>query len=115
MKKIYENRSDFYIITSWLIITIIILVLPSAILFSWLWRIGINMGEASSIGIIGGADGPTSVFVSAGKVSLSSGLPSIIIPVGVLVGWIYTFVKYRRDRDKLVVYKKLKSIVTYCI
>lgn len=54
----------------WNVLKHILLSLVVAIIINYLWGF-ITLREASSIGIIGGADGPTSVYV-AGKNSMST-------------------------------------------
>lgn len=43
------------------------------------------MNEAASIGIIGGADGPTAVFVAGNPVALIAGAVLVIAVIGIVI------------------------------
>lgn len=71
------------------IITSIITVLSASwkylagLYFKYKFNININTGDASSVGIIGGADGPTSILLSG---SPYSGLFTIIFAILSIIG-----------------------------
>jgi len=55
---------------------------------------GFFVGEAASIGIFGGADGPTAVFVG------TPGWTGYVVPVLCLVAGIWGFVRLRKENGK---------------
>lgn len=57
---------------------------------------GLSSGEASSIGIIGGADGPTAIFVTTSVPSPAE----IVLPVLLLTLGIWGFFRLRKCRRK---------------
>jgi len=86
MKK---NKKVIYILT---IINIIITLISARfdyviLIFIW-FKYHIFANEASSIGIIGGADGPTSIYI-ASKPSLNPYLITIIFAILSILGIIY--------------------------
>lgn len=53
--------------------------------------------DASTIGVIGGADGPTSIFI-AGNASIVSWLIPLLILLGIAVVGIIAYICYKRKK-----------------
>ena len=66
-----------------------------AILWSRVW----NLKEAASIGIIGGADGPTAIFV-AGKIGILQVILFLLPIVALLIGIFFIVKKLIQSRNK---------------
>jgi Na+-transporting methylmalonyl-CoA/oxaloacetate decarboxylase beta subunit len=91
-KKLYINRYNFYAFNCWLIVLAIIFLSSFIIPI-----LNINSHSAASIGIIGGADGPTAIYV-ASKLSF---LPFLVGLIGITAIWIMLFINYKKDKEKI--------------
>jgi hypothetical protein len=105
-KKLYINRYNFYAFNCSLILWTIIFL--ASFIFPIL---SIHTSEATSIGIIGGADGPTAIYVAAKVISLSFGVGLIAM----IALWLMLFINYMRDKDKIKGVSIKRIIVCACL
>lgn len=72
------------------------LILSISCLVRFIFKLQLNMSMSTSVGVIGGADGPTSIFI-AGKIGTPWGL--YIVTAIVLIATIVYFVrKHKRNK-----------------
>ncbi len=85
--KAFTNKKVITILT--IITTLITLISASFKYFLRMYasyRVNIDSDKAASIGIIGGADGPTSIFIAG---TPSSSLITIIFALLSIIGFVY--------------------------
>lgn len=105
-KKLYINRYNFYAFNCSLILWTIIFF--ASFVFPIL---SIHTSEATSIGIIGGADGPTAIYVAAKVISLSFGVGLIAM----IALWLMLFINYMREKDKIKSMSIKRILVCACL
>lgn len=105
-KKLYINRYNFYAFNCSLILWAVIFV--ASFIFPIL---SLHTSEATSIGIIGGADGPTAIYVAAKLISLSFGVGLIEM----IALWLMLLINYMRDKDKIKSVSIKKIIICACL
>ncbi len=91
-KKIYINRYNLYAFNYSLILWTVIFFASyiSPIL-------SIATRSAASIGIIGGADGPTAIYIASKLIFL----PFLVALIAMAALWIMLFIKYKKDKDAI--------------
>jgi Na+-transporting methylmalonyl-CoA/oxaloacetate decarboxylase beta subunit len=105
-KKLYINRYNFYAFNCSLILWTIIFLASCIIPI-----LSIHTSEATSIGIIGGADGPTAIYVASKLAFLSF----LIALIGIIALWLMLFINYMRDKDKIKSMSIKRILVCACL
>lgn len=97
-KKEKNYRKQFWKIAFWACVVYgaaeLLGSLVAWLLYSFLSDPLLTAGEAASLGIIGGADGPTAVFVNA------PGWTGYVLPVVLLAGGILGLIRLSRCKQK---------------
>ncbi|MDF2613532.1 MAG: Na+-transporting oxaloacetate decarboxylase beta subunit [Clostridia bacterium] len=91
-KRLYINRYNFYAFNCslliWAIVFLALIIIPI---------LSIDLRSAASVGIIGAADGPTAIYVTAKIISL----PLWVALIGMIALWVMLFINYAKDKDKI--------------
>lgn len=92
-KKLYINRYNFYSFNCSLILWAIIFLASGIMPILSI----LTPSSAASIGIIGGADGPTAIYVA----SELTFLPFLVGLIGMVTIWFILFINYKKDKDAI--------------
>lgn len=110
--KLYKNKLNLFWLAGCATITLIMLATPYIIMAFLLKNSGIDFNpfqpEAASVGIIGGADGPTTIFLTSGITANSFVLPGIML--GLIIALVIAFIKYKKDKDCIVEYGRSRIL-----
>lgn len=94
-KRMYINKYYFYAVNIWILLWAGLTILSYVI--SQIWLIGASQQTVKSIGVIGGVDGPTAIYLSNPMGSVIE----LFIIIGMLLVWGATYSKYQKGKDEV--------------
>lgn len=94
-KKMYINRYYFYAVNVWVLLWAGVAILSYG--FFQLWMLSVSQQTAKSVSIIGGADGPTAIFLT----SQIGSVIELFIIIGMLLVWGATYSNYQKGKDEI--------------